>query len=373
MSNHSPGRRRDYDLLRVASMVFVVYLHTAAGALRQPEFPYRWLFSNVWASLGTIAVPIFFMLSGALLMGSERTADPAYMLKHRLPKVLVPGLFWSGVVIVGTWQLSGADAALGQLWNIPNTTVLVAYWFLYALIPMYLLSPLLKRMTDHLEPKHWNYLIGLWVVITLGLKTLRYFIPAPWNGLVTENMTLGVSLLEGYLGYFMLGAWLERQKRIPSRGVLWAVFLGAWAVITLGTWWDMANTGQYGQRFLSYTNLFAAVLATSAFLLARSYQGERKSGRILTALSGVSFGVYLIHPFAIKLVEEIWLNVAGVSATGIAGQVCTWALALGSSVLGVVLVQSIKPLCYLMTGQNFSAACKESNLFALLRRKGKIS
>lgn len=369
MNKTPPSRRRDYDLLRVMSMVFVVYLHTAAGALRQPEFPYRWQFSNLWASLGTIAVPIFFMLSGALLMGSARTADPVYMLKRRLPKVLVPALFWSGVVIVGTWSLSGADAALGLVWNLPNTTVLVAYWFLYALVPMYLLSPLLKRMTDHLEPRHWNYLIGLWLFATLGLKTLRYFIPAPWNGLVTENMTLGVSLLEGYLGYFMLGAWLERRKRVPSRAVLWSVFLGTWAVITLGTWWDMANTGLYGQRFLSYTNLFAAVLATSAFLLARSYQGEKKSGRVLTLLSGVSFGVYLVHPFAIKLVEEIWLKVAGVSAHGIAGQVATWGLALGSSVLCVLLIQSIKPLCYLMTGQSFSVACKESNLFSLFRRR----
>ncbi|UQT48248.1 hypothetical protein M5E87_27020 [Flavonifractor plautii] len=32
-------RRWDYDLLRVASMVGVVYLHTAAGALRQLGTP----------------------------------------------------------------------------------------------------------------------------------------------------------------------------------------------------------------------------------------------------------------------------------------------------------------------------------------------
>ncbi len=35
----SPKRRSDYDLLRVLSMLGVVYLHTAAGALSHPENP----------------------------------------------------------------------------------------------------------------------------------------------------------------------------------------------------------------------------------------------------------------------------------------------------------------------------------------------
>ena len=49
-------RRWDYDLLRVASMVGVVYLHTAAGALRQLGTP-LWHFSNLLSSLATAAVP----------------------------------------------------------------------------------------------------------------------------------------------------------------------------------------------------------------------------------------------------------------------------------------------------------------------------
>ena len=52
-------RRWDYDLLRVASMVGVVYLHTAAGALRQLGTP-LWHFSNLLSSLATAAVPLFF-------------------------------------------------------------------------------------------------------------------------------------------------------------------------------------------------------------------------------------------------------------------------------------------------------------------------
>ena len=44
------GRRLDYDLLRVLSMIVVVYLHTAAAALRRLGNP-LWHFSNLASSL----------------------------------------------------------------------------------------------------------------------------------------------------------------------------------------------------------------------------------------------------------------------------------------------------------------------------------
>ena len=36
--------------------------------------------------------------------------------------------------------------------------------------------------------------------------------------------------------------------------------------------------------------------------------------------------------------------------------------------VGVALLMSVKPLCWLFTGQSFSSACRECNLFALFRR-----
>ena len=39
-----------------------------------------------------------------------------------------------------------------------------------------------------------------------------------------------------------------------------------------------------------------------------------------------------------------------------------------SCLVGVALLMSVKPLCWLFTGQSFSSACRECNLFALFRR-----
>ena len=73
---------------------------------------------------------------GALLLGSDKTDDPAYLLRRRLPRVAVPGLFWSLLVVVGVWLTQGGEAALLKFVNLPAISVLTPYWFLYALIPI---------------------------------------------------------------------------------------------------------------------------------------------------------------------------------------------------------------------------------------------
>ena len=360
-------RRLDFDLIRVASMAAVVYLHTAAGGLRQSEDMALWHLSNLLSSLAVAAVPLFFMISGALLLGSEKTDDPAYLLRRRLPRVAVPGLCWSLLVVGGVWLSQGGEAALLKLVNLPGISVITPYWFLYALIPMYLLSPLLKRLTDHMEERHWRYLLGLWVVVTLGLNQLSRFLPDPWYALLRENQTLNVSLLEGYLGYFLLGAWLDRMERPPARRILLAAALGSWAVIALGTWGVFLVTGVYGEQFATYRGVFTMVLSASLFLLFRDAFRGRRSGRAAVLLSACSFGVYLAHPMAIELLQKL----LGGGLT-VPGQLAVWLLSLAGCILGVVLVSSVPGLCFLATGQRFRDACRESNVFALLRmRHGK--
>ena len=349
-------------------MVGVVYLHTAAGALRQLGTP-LWHFSNLISSLATAAVPLFFMLSGALLLSHPRTAELGTLFRRRLPKVLIPLLAWSGVVIALAGVLSGPQAALDKLIPLLNTPVMVPYWFLYALVPIYLVSPLLKKMTDGLSEAHWNYLVGLWLIATIGMDTLCDLAPAgPWQSALTVHWTLNLDFVGGYLGYFLLGARLARLQKLPRRGTLWGVTAASFAVIAAGTFWLTSRTGVYDERIKSYLHLFTAVLAAALFLLARSYGEGRSSGRALTALSGLSFGVYLVHPMAIQFWQKAWTAWITPAVDTIPLQLGYYLAILLSCLVGVALLMSVKPLCWLFTGQSFSSACRECTLFALFRR-----
>ena len=362
------ARRLDYDLLRVLSMVGVVYLHTAAAALRRLDNP-LWHFSNLVSSLATAAVPLFFMLSGALLLSQPQTASLDALFRRRLPKILVPLLAWSAVVIAVTGVLAGAPAALDKLIPLLNTPVMVPYWFLYALVPVYLISPFLKKMADGLTSAQWNYLAALWFIACIGMGTLRDLTPAgAVHTAVTVHWTLNLNFIGGYLGYFLLGARLARLEKLPRRGALWAAALACFAVIALGTWRASAAAGAYSEVFKSYLHLFCAGLACALFLLARSYWEGRESGRAVTALSGLSFGVYLVHPLAIEFWQRAWLTWITPAVDTIPLHLAYYLAILASCLIGTLALMSIKPLCWLFTGQKFSTACRECNLFALLRR-----
>ena len=342
-------------------MAAVVYLHAAADALRQGEDAALWHVSNTISALASAAVPLFFMLSGALLLSSGSTERPGYVLRRRLPRVAAPLLAWSAVALVCLWWRDGAQTALDALRWLPSMSVITPYWFLYALIPLYLLSPALKVLCDHLTESQWRYLLGLWLVVTVGFGTLHRFVPAPWNAWFQLNEVYTVSAVGGYAGYFLLGAWLAQREKLPSAGALWAVVLADWAIIALGTWGLSAATGSYDERFKNYLGVFTALLAAALFLLFLRYGRGRESGRCLTFLSENAFGVYLSHPMALALVEGL----LGPLSAGVGGQAITFLLALAGCLAGSVLVGSVPGLCFVATGRRFRAACQNSNLFSL--------
>ena len=361
------NRRYDYDVLRVCSMLGVIYLHVAAGALRSLDYHALWNFSNLFACLSTPAVPLFFMMSGALLLKEEKTADLRLLFRKRIPKVLVPLLTFSAVTFLYSAIRGNATGAITGLSHLLNTPASVPYWFLYALIPMYLISPMLKKMVDGLDGDHWNYMMALWVLLTLGLYTVRSFVPAEYELVFTEHWTLNLNMIGGYLGYFLLGAYLERWEKLPSRKILLSVIAVMLALSVLGTRWDTYTLMYYSDRFTNYLTLFTMILSAAIFLLAKScLRGRQKQGKLLPLLAGVSFPVYLIHPLAIGAGEKLWTLAFGTLGPGTVPQQIAFYLAVTLfCILSAVILCSIPGICYLFTGQSYAAASKSCNLASL--------
>jgi len=342
------NRRRDYDALRVTAMLAVIYLHVAAAPLRQLDNAPLWGFSNLLASAASPAVPLFFMLSGALLLSQDKTADPA-TLKTRLPRLLVPLCAWTALILAYL-ALTDPAAARAALPKLLGTPVIVPYWFLYGLVPIYLLSPLLKKMTDGLSDSHWRYMMGLWVCLTLGLRTLRSLFPA-WAVVFTEQVTLNINIVEGYLGYFLLGAWLERQKKVPSKALLSAAVLALTLLTAFGSWWDSQAQQTYSTRFTDYLTLPVMAMAACLFLLFRAAFRDRES-KTLALFSDLSYPAYLLHPLVIGVGKLVWARLwAAPGPTTIPGQLLFYLAVTALTLLGSLVLSAIPGVCFLFTGR----------------------
>ena len=205
-------KKRHYflDYIRVAAMLFVIFMHSAANGLRfNAATPgENWHLLNLATSLAFTAVPLFFMISGYLLFTSPRTPDPGYLLTKRLPRLVLPLLGWS--TVCGAWiSFRSAEgfslAATGKTLILSlNEPVMTHLWFQYTLIGMYLLSPLFYGGLNSLDRKGKGYLAGLLVVCNL-FATLGGILPEPWRSLLPQGMTSHVLLFTSHFCALMLG------------------------------------------------------------------------------------------------------------------------------------------------------------------------
>lgn len=134
-----------FDGLRIFAALCVIFMHTAAGPLRAGVNT-DWHLLNVCTSLAFTAVPLFFMMSGYLLMTSRKTADISVLLRHRLPRLVVPLAGWTVVAVL--WQaLLGHTLTPGAIWArlvaALHGPAMIHFWYLYTLIALYALSPIL--------------------------------------------------------------------------------------------------------------------------------------------------------------------------------------------------------------------------------------
>jgi surface polysaccharide O-acyltransferase-like enzyme len=105
----------------------------------------QWMISNIYGGIARVCVPLFFMLSGYLLLPRSETLREFY--SRRMLKILIPLVVWSLI------YLSYYCISLGHICtsSVIADLLLVkgAYyhlWFLYPLISIYFVLPLLRLM-----------------------------------------------------------------------------------------------------------------------------------------------------------------------------------------------------------------------------------
>ena len=294
------------DLLRVAASVFVVFMHTAARGLRTDVAGHTgWFFLVGLSSLAFCAVPLFFMITGYLLTASERTQDVRVLLRKRLPRLLVPLFFWSLLYILRE-LVSAEQFSLSlfaeKLLSIFREPVNVSLWFMYALVGMYLISPLLCAGLRSLDQRGERFLLGLLAAVKL-LSALRIVFPDFGAAFLSLDLVNYLEAFNGYLAFFVLGWFLGKTKRHFPAPILWGTAFATWGIITAGTILRSSAAGSYAAAFQSQSGFFELLLAGCLFLLAKQARLPQRPGvrRVLQELAPCSFAIYLMHNLLLQL------------------------------------------------------------------------
>lgn len=281
-----------FDLLRCVAAIAVIAIHVLAPYRTElGEIPFdQWLTAIGVNSVSRWAVPVFILITGALMLSDTRPFDAQYYVKRRLGKVLIPFLVWSlFYAYLSGWTAQGFDFTIAKevLSNSPHHATYYHLGFFYYFIPLYFVIPLFQWMVRNTDDATLYAYLALW----LFTSTLFLFkIDGPWS----NQMWL-------YMGYLPLGYVLF--KKVPLNRTAIALFTG-FGLVALAVTFAMVvmmslDAGQYTVgRWLSYKTLNVVLAASMIFMLCR-YVGEGvppKIQKVVSFISQYSLGIYLLHP-----------------------------------------------------------------------------
>ena len=212
------------DFLRIFAIFLVILNH---GAFLMPTAGHGILGSLVIFSFDQLiktAVPIFFMISGALLLPREESYSQLF--RKRIPRFLGVIIYfwtlqWSADIISGG-SFPSPDQFLQSLYSLTPLSVRAGAhvsWFLYAYLAMLLLLPLLRRLAHSMRDRDYLYLFGLQLVIAALLPTfVCLLVGSEMSSRLCEYLPFTrpdyVPFGAGFCAVFMLlGYFLEHRLR----------------------------------------------------------------------------------------------------------------------------------------------------------------
>jgi surface polysaccharide O-acyltransferase-like enzyme len=295
------------DLIRTFAIVLVIMLHAAVEPVTvadqmSPEGVTLWWTTNIYDSLARPAVPLFVMLSGALLLQPAKLGEPLRVFfKKRLNRIALPFLFWG--LAYFAWRIF--------VYSEPLTTNLILqgvltgpyfhFWFFYLLVGLYLLTPVLRVLMANINHDTFRFLMVLWFLGTAIVPLLSLFSEYSLNN--------NVFLVTGWLGYFLLGAYSLKVR--VRHAVLYALAgLGlAWTII--GTYIVVGTIGERVNQFFYDASSFSMIAASAALFLLLSavppnILEERfpRGNRVLHFISQNTIPIYLFHIMVLEALQK---------------------------------------------------------------------
>ncbi len=283
--------------LRIFAAILVILLHCIAPFLSNLYyFETRiWWICNALNCISRAAVPLFFMISGYLLLSNPKTLNIKEFYKKRIPRLLVSLIIWNILYyLYSNYQDLSVSEFFKQALHSGTSYHL---WFVYSMIGFYLLLPFLKRITDNCSNKQ----LWLLTIILSFSSTIRPFINTTFHVYVYFSDKLA----NGYIIFFLLGYLLGTTKfnfktyaTVYICGIL-GMFMGVF-----GNWYFSSDEALNLIANEAYrVNHILCACAIFVFFKQIPFDKNPRLLGIAKAFSGLTFGIYLIHPMLLDFFD----------------------------------------------------------------------
>lgn len=355
---NSTKRSKVYiDVIRVCAIFLVVMNHTAAFG-----FPKIEGVGDVWYwgkllfnEIVKMAVPLFFMVSGALLLDKEESIADLYkkrVLRFGLVFILIVSIQYA---VYSIQHGGNFPEYLSCLYHGAGVNQFYALWFLKAYLGILIMLPILRIVARGMQSIHFGYMMIVQIVvccvIPAGLLLVGeyggYCFINQWIPFRAESQTLPFAY--GYcIFYMLLGYFVEQKQDVVAKIRLrWWSVAGVMSLLmglVCMIFALMVKPNLEVRQSVVFLSSFLPVPCIAFYqlvkLLSRHIQVGSRYAKVIAALGGASFTVMLSENIfrvnLLPLFKEAFEPEFGYRVTGL---VLAITVTMSALMLGVILKQ----------------------------------
>lgn len=180
------------------------------------------------------------------------------------------------------------------------------FWFLYLIAGLYLLTPILRKIVSVKDPKLLKYLILLWFIDVAVVPLIQ---------LITGySLNDTVFVVGGFIGYFVLGVYLQRVK--VSSSILRVLFFLSFIFTIVSTWFMHFHFDSLGQNYFFFGYLSVNVILASVtlfMLLSKLTVNWSRNihpfiNRVVHAIGKNTLPIYMFHLIVMETLQRGYLG-----------------------------------------------------------------
>lgn len=277
------------NILRAFAIISVVALHSYGNFLIEAQHygTRTWYILNAATSLFRTGVPLFFMISGYLLLSSDKSKNIKEFYKGKLPKLAILIIIFNIFYYLFDKYLGVGVPFKEFISRVFNMGYKYHMWFVYVMLGIYLLTPFIKRIIDNCKIGE----IILFEFVILLVPTIIAFI----NTCLELQIKLFNPLVDGYFAYFVLGYILGKLDiKFFQRIILYAFGIIGFVLAIYGNIWASSG-GEMNLIFNGGNALPHYLSAAAIFVLFKNFKKETLFTKCTDCIAKVSFGIYWIH------------------------------------------------------------------------------
>lgn len=284
------------EVLRIIASFFVIINHVINPPFYFSEISLEWFISVIFFFLSKIAVPIFLMISGSLLLNK---VDGIQKYIERIFRCVCVIFIFTVIYYIYYYRLN-EWTFLHFIKNLFGG-VTIAYWYLYVYLGILIILPLLQRIVKVITNKRLGIILFT-VLILLG------FVPMLFQMFGKEIQSNGNPIyFICYVAIFFCGYYVEKNIFVSKKMAFIAAFL-FFALLIIQVvlterlfYLNCHNYMLLDNRILPTITLGAICFYICIKHIVLSSNINGLWSQFLFFLGGLTFGIYLLGDLFIDL------------------------------------------------------------------------